>query len=129
MMEERFPVKVVQFERNEEENYLQIAFGEHDGDPERYMIVQRCIEPDEQDREMGLDGLYTETPDEALTGYEVCKYISWDGSHVVFDFDNGQPRRLTLDLSGAKYAAKELVEYLRLTGQDVFADLSARKKK
>jgi hypothetical protein len=129
MNEARFPVSVVKFERNEDEKYLQIAFGEHEGDPERYIIVQRCIEPDEQDREMGLDGLYTETPDETLTGYELCKYISYDGSHVVFDFDNGRPTRLTLDLSRAKYAEKELVEYLRLTGQDAFADLSGRKKK
>jgi hypothetical protein len=114
-------IGVVEIERNEDENYVQIAFAEDRDDPGQYVILQRAIEPDEQDVELEQAGCYVEVFDESNSGYDICRKIVWDGTVLRLTFDDDI---VELHLGKAKYSRKELVKKLTFVAKEVFEDQS-----
>jgi hypothetical protein len=113
--------RVVTLEVNEEENFAQVAFAEGNDGSGRYVIMQRTLQPDEQDIELGLRGCYLEVSCQSFSGYDLCEAIEWDGCQLRFRFrrDSKMTRDdLVLDLAGASYQEAELVLRCTLNGAD-----------
>lgn len=118
-------IGVVRMEINVADNYRQVAFADKEGDPDVYVIMQRAIQPDAQDEELGLSGLYTEVSVLGLAGYELCERVVWDGRKISLRFKAGPERSscdLRLDLELADYDEVELKEYLAFVARGVFED-------
>jgi len=108
-------IGIVRMETNVADNYRQVAFADRDGDPDVYVIMQRAIQPDAQDEELGLSGLYTEVSVLDLVGYDLCERVVWDGRKLTLRFKAGLERNscdVRLDLEQADYEELELKEYL-----------------
>ena len=115
-------VTVVRMETNEAENYKQVAFADHDGDPTAYVIMQRAIEPDAQDGELGLDGCYIETSDPGVCGYDLCRRVVMGHRSVRIQLKpvrGIQPDDVLLDLTEAAYSEVELKTYLTFVAGDI----------
>lgn len=70
---------------SDEDEYLQVAFGEAEDGEGHYVLMQLAKEPDDQDRRLGLDGLYLEIDGQEQAGYGVVEQIEIAGSTVRID--------------------------------------------
>jgi hypothetical protein len=124
-------IGIVRMETNVADNYRQVAFADRDGDPDVYVIMQRAIQPDAQDEELGLSGLYTEVSVLDLVGYDLCERVVWDGRKLTLRFKAGLERNscdVRLDLEQADYEELELKEYLAFVAQGVFEDATGPQR-
>lgn len=111
--------KVVSYVFNEDENYRMIAIGDDSDDPANYIILQTSIVPDEQDKDLGIDGYYIELNGQEQSGYNLCKKVYWDSNRLVFEFDiescsDWDFNSVIIDLSGSIYDRDKLEDELKL---------------
>lgn len=66
----------------DEGEYLQVAFGEVEGGSDRYIVIQLVKLADDQDRRLGLDGLYLEVNGQAQAGYEAIDRMEIEGRAI-----------------------------------------------
>lgn len=125
-MAEPIGIQVVVLERNQADNYFLASFAEHaDGDPGRYVILQRPIEPDEQDSRLGLAGCYVETSEVTSPGYDICRAVILENKSLRLEFKAPSVGAVVLDLSHATYSEKELKEFLAAVAQETFIDATS----
>jgi hypothetical protein len=110
--------KVVSYTFNEDENYRMIAIGDDPDDPDNYIILQTSIVPDEQDKELGIDGYYIELNGQEQSGYNLCQKVYWESNRLVFEFDiescsTWEFNSVTIDLSGSIYDKEKLEDELK----------------
>lgn len=128
-MNRALQISIVRMETNASENYKQVAFADKDGDPDDYVILQRAMEPDEQDEELGIAGCYIEVSNPSICGYDLCDRVTWDGRTVALRFRSDLKIRaddLLLDLGSAEYSASELRDYLAFVANAAFEDRADR---
>ena len=119
---ENLKIKIISFENNLVDNYKMISFGVDAENPQKYLILQRTLFPDEQDIYLGLDGYYLEINDQSNSGYSVCDKVILKDNSLTFYFNKKfEVDNLVLDLSETFYDKENLNEYLFYILKDVLA--------
>ncbi|GAB3367921.1 Imm10 family immunity protein [Massilia agri] len=73
------------------------AFCADDGQSSEYLMLQYPLQTDEQDRRLGLDGLYIERDDQAFGCYRGVKSIRRIGDRIEIDLNAEGKRRLKVE--------------------------------
>ena len=119
-MSREVPIRLVALDRNEEENYAQVAFAEEEEGGGRYVILQRALELDSQDVELGMNGPYVEVFDRANSGYDLIHNAHLQDRALVLEFSKAEFPTLTLSLADAHYDDEALRVQLAFIFGDKF---------
>jgi hypothetical protein len=109
-------VDQVVFERNEDENYLMLAFGNEKQIESEYLICQRAIIYNQQDIDFGMLGVYLEISGQANSGYNVCPRVQLRSNELIFELTNEfgkEVERVILVLKNGSYEQSSLTEHLK----------------
>lgn len=91
-MNEEFVANKVSFE--EDDTMVVFAFCADEGQSNEYLMLQYSLQTDEQDRHLGLDGLYIERNDEAFGCYRGVESIRRVGDRIEIDLNTEGKRWL-----------------------------------
>lgn len=84
-MEIKFIANKVTCEINKEEDYYLLGFSDNGDEPDQYVVLQRAINFDEQDVELGMNTYYFEYSNQSNSGYGICKKIVIEKGYVFFE--------------------------------------------
>lgn len=87
-MDKEFYCDKIVFENHSDENYLLVGFSNNGDNPTEYIILQKALSFDEQDKELGMDTYYLEYyfEEDTLVGYGMCEKILALDKKIVFQF-------------------------------------------
>jgi hypothetical protein len=86
---------IVSFEEDEE--MLVFAFFATEGESAKYMMFQYPLQPDEQNRDLHLDGLYIERDNQAFGCYRGVKSIRRLDDRIEIDLNDEGKQRLKVE--------------------------------
>ncbi|MCE8958262.1 hypothetical protein K0G05_22660 [Phocaeicola vulgatus] len=91
-MDKEFCCDKIVFENHSDENYLLVGFSNNGDNPTEYIILQKALSFDEQDKELGMDTYYLEYyfEEDTLVGYGICKKILALDKKIVFQFKSNK---------------------------------------
>jgi hypothetical protein len=103
-----------------EDGVAVLGFADDDTHTTQYLLLQRTLEPDQQDRKLGMDQVHLELNSQIKSAYGTVEEAQLRKHGVVFRLDpttaakvsDGETIDVTFDLSAGKM--KELAEQLRL---------------
>ena len=84
-MELKFKVDKITYETSIEEGYYMIGFSDNGDEPNQYVILQKSMNFDEQDVELGLNTYYFEYSDQSNSEYDICKNIIVEKEKITFN--------------------------------------------
>ncbi len=109
----------------EDEYSLTIGFLDDGMEPHRYVLLQKTLEPDEQDEELGMAAAHIEIEDQSRSGYGGMASIAWREGELCIGLN--EKGRKFLDVDGELLVAieaagwtAELKEALQKMGEDEF---------
>ena len=82
-MEINFIANEIVYEVTEYNSYL-VGFADDKNEPKEYVIVERALEFDEQDINLGMDSYYFEYSDQSNSGYGLCDKVILRQNEIVF---------------------------------------------
>ena len=82
---------------DEDGEMLVLAFSANDGATEKYFMLQYPLQTGEQDRDLGLGGLYIERDDQLFGCHRGVASIRTNGSNVEVNLNDKGKRRLKVD--------------------------------
>lgn len=87
-MDKNFNCDKIVFENHSDENFLLVGFSDNGDNPTEYVILQKALSFDKQDKELGMDTYYLEFcfGENTLIGYGICEQILALEKKVVFHF-------------------------------------------
>lgn len=96
-----------------------LGFADDEFDTTQYLLLQRTLEPDQQDRDLGLDRLHIELNDQARSDYGTVEDARLRRQGVTFRLDrttaatvsNGESIEIAFDVTAARL--QEIAEQLR----------------
>jgi hypothetical protein len=120
-------------EEDEDDSFYMVGLADDADDPVDYIMIQRTLDPDPQDVELGLDQVYIELRDEDHSCYGGVKSVTLNPDSCVFsltpegveDLGVGPVFTVRFDPANPKF---ELVKkYLALIyeGTELFTDKTA----
>lgn len=69
---------------DEDEYSLTVGFLDDGAEPQRYVLLQKALEPDEQDRKLGMDVTHIEIEDQIRSGYGgIASVVFKDGRLLI----------------------------------------------
>jgi len=83
-MEVNFKADKITCETHLEEGYYMIGFSDNGDEPNQYVILQKSIDFDEQDIELGLNSYYFEYSDQSNSEYDVCRNVVLEKDKITF---------------------------------------------
>jgi len=83
-MEINFEADKITYEIYLEEGYYMIGFSDNGDEPNQYVILQKSIDFDKQDIELGLNTYYFEYSDQSNSEYDICKNVILEKEKVTF---------------------------------------------
>lgn len=83
-MNVKFPATY--YDSSSEEDVLTVGFADSENDPQSFLILQRAIEPDEQDKELGQDTYYVEIGDPGMAGYGGIDDVAITEEKIIFTY-------------------------------------------
>ena len=108
-----------------ENGVVLLGFADDEFNTTQYLLLQRTLGPDQQDRDLGMDRLYIELNDQARSAYGTVEEARLRMQGVTFRLDqataatvsNGESIEIAFDVTAARL--QEMAEQLRLlTGPD-----------
>ena len=66
---------------------VMVAFADDDVETTKYLLFQRTLEPDEQDRELGQDKVHVQLDSQEQSGYGGVSALRLNESIVTIEFD------------------------------------------
>jgi len=84
-MELKFKADKITYETSIEEGYYMIGFSDNGDEPNQYVILQKSMNFDEQDVELGLNTYYFEYSDQSNSEYDICKNIIVEKEKITFN--------------------------------------------
>lgn len=75
MNTKEFTAKKIALETKKRDNYYLFGLADDDKDPQEYIIFQKSIKEDEQDKELGMDTYSLEIDDQYYSGYGICEKV------------------------------------------------------
>ncbi|MBB3118229.1 hypothetical protein FHS03_001260 [Massilia violacea] len=61
------------------------------------MLLQKTLEPDEQDEELGMDTAHIEIEDQSRSGYGGIASLAWDGGELCIRLNERGRKFLSVD--------------------------------
>ena len=91
-MDKEFCCDKIVFENHSDENYLLVGFSNNGDNPTEYIILQKALSFDEQDKKLGMDTYYLEYyfGEDTLAGYGICKKIITLVKEIIFKFKSNK---------------------------------------
>jgi hypothetical protein len=122
MMEfHEFKAKFVSFQN--EDGIVVVGFADDEFQTTQYVLLQRTLEPDEQDRKLGHDKVHVELDSQNRSGYGGIERIQMEGSALRFALNAkgskflGTPA-ISINLDDANVDYGTLKEYLSVVAGD-----------
>lgn len=94
-MSDAFLANTVSFE--EDDATVVLAFSAGEDEATSYLMLQYPLQTDEQDRRLGLDGLYIECDDQAFGCYRGVESVRRIGDRIEIDLTAEGKRRLHVE--------------------------------
>lgn len=104
-----FEAKNINISTNIEEGYKMVAIADNEDDIKNYIILQRALHFDEQDKELGMATYYFEYNDQSYSGYGICKEVNLSDNLLKISLTNKE--EISIILVG-EYNEDILVDYL-----------------
>jgi hypothetical protein len=103
-----------------EDGVAMVGFADDDINTTQYLMLQRTLGPDQQDRRLGMDKVHIEFNSQLRSAYGNVEEVQLRKQGVVFRFDpataakvsSGETIDVTMEMTAGKM--KELAEQLRL---------------
>ncbi|WP_256077331.1 Imm10 family immunity protein [Massilia sp. YIM B04103] len=102
-MDYKIAAKTISIE--EDEYSLTIGFLDDGEEPHKYVLLQKTLEPDEQDEELGMDVAHIEIEDQARSGYGGIASIAVDDGGLCIRLN--EKGKKFLDVAGQLLIAFE----------------------
>ncbi|HEX8954919.1 MAG TPA: Imm10 family immunity protein [Burkholderiaceae bacterium] len=77
---------------------LTMGFSDDQFAPRKYVLLQKALKPDEQERKLGLDKIHIEVQDQGRSGYGGVSSIRYSPSRLLIELS--EAARKCLDISG-----------------------------
>jgi len=94
-MNEELVANIVSF--NEEDDVVVLAFSAENGQSSQYLMLQYPLHTDEQDKRLGLDGVYIERDDQAFGCHHGVESIRRHDDHIEIGLTAEGKRRLKVE--------------------------------
>jgi hypothetical protein len=73
---------------------ITVGLADNEFDPSHYVLLQRTLEPDKQDQQLGLDGIYIESDSQSCSAYNGVKNITIAESQLRIEIDERYSQQL-----------------------------------
>ena len=121
-MEIKFMANNIVYEVTEYNSYL-IGFADDKNELKEYVIVERALEFDEQDIELGMDSYYFEYSDQSNSGYGLCTKVILRQNEIVFLIKHECMDDITsITVSYKENIIEDINEYRKMLS-NIFADI------
>ncbi len=113
-----FNLKVRSLTVAKQDGVLMAGFSDDAAAPANWLILQRTLNPDEQDVQLGQDQVHLELNSQRRSCYGGVERVEFDPDKIVFSLAPSKATRLKvdggimLDMTDAKFDAAALVEAL-----------------
>ena len=118
-MDINFIANDIVYEVTEYNSYL-IGFADNKNELKEYVIVERALEFDEQDIELGMDSYYFEYSDQSNSGYGLCTKVILRQNEIVFLTKHKCMDSITV--SYKENIIEDINEYRKILS-NIFADI------
>jgi hypothetical protein len=71
-----------------------LGFADDELNPSQYVLLQKTLEPDQQDKELGHDGLYVEISSQAHSAYAALAQARLEEGRLVLRLDPATARKI-----------------------------------
>lgn len=105
----KFKAKNINISTNLEEGYKMVTIADNEYDVKNYIILQKALHFDEQDRKLGMDTYYFEYNDQSYSGYGICKEVNLSNSLLKFILTNNEEILVVID---CEYDEDIFIDYL-----------------
>jgi len=75
MKTKEFKAGKIAIETSKRDNYYLFGLADDEKNTQEYLIFQKSIKADEQDKDLGMDTYHLEIDDQAYSGYGICDKI------------------------------------------------------
>ena len=121
-MDINFIANDIVYEVTEYNSYL-IGFADNKNELKEYVIVERALEFDEQDIELGMDSYYFEYSDQSNSGYGLCTKVILRQNEIVFLIKHKCMDDITsITVSYKENIIEDINEYRKMLS-NIFADI------
>lgn len=121
-MEISFVANDIIYEISDENSFV-IGFADNKNKPDKYVIVERALEFDKQDIELGMDTYYFEYSDQSNSGYGLCNKVILRKNEIHFLLKCKLLEDITaITVSYKEDIIKDITEYRKMLS-NIFGDI------
>jgi hypothetical protein len=96
-----------------------LGFADDEIDTKEYLLLERTLKPDKQERELGMDRLYIELNSQKRSAYGSVEEVRFERSSLVFRLDMATASKVSngeaieVEVDNSQVDLKQLAKHLR----------------